>query len=518
MNRYFYICLLGLMLSCVSCFKDDTNTNYRELVKPVLVNDEKLPELFVENHAYSVKYGDELVITPVISYENMNDLEYEWRVDGKTICTTKDFRWTCDISDRSVGTFVIRRKSAGNADVYGFTVALNQPYERGWSVLAKDDNEEVRLHFLQEIVASPEYLYEEWMDAMGRSLSYTNPIRVMEYWSTETSSVKSELLYLDADPTKCMNMDGLSLGETVSLQQEFRNETFPEGLQVKDAMYCGFITYILDKNGKLYQRKAGYGYYTGQYSDRPVEFEGKELSVSALLPCAYPSKMGLMFDSGNGRFLLVETDYSVKAGGATGTKAGRIQKFPDNSGLNTLSGQELAWASFLKPKYSYNPIYSYFCILKGTDNVYRARQFQVEYDGDVLSGVTNDFKEVVFPGFGADSKICVLNDEYMGMIQPCIYFTKEGDPYSLYSCTRSASGLASPTLYKKFDSPIVGLDHSKLSRTASYLGVALKNGDLMIFNLTKDYMKEVDDSLVKTWHGLGQILELNYKYGNVSNV
>ncbi len=517
MNRYFYICLVGLVLSCVSCFKDDTNTSYRQLVKPVLVNDEKLPELFIENHVYSVKYGEDLVITPGISYENMDDLEYEWRVDGKTISTTKDFRWTCDISDRSVGTFLIRRKSAGNADVYGFTIALNQPYERGWAVLTKD-NGELRLHFLQEIIASPEYEYEEWYDALGRSLSYSKPIRVMEFWSTETSSVKGELLYLDEDPAKCVNMNGLSFGETVRLQEEFRNETFPEGLQVKDAMYCGFVSYILDTSGKLYQRKAGYGYYTGQFSERPVQFEGKELKVSALMPCAYPSKMALIYDSGNGRFLLVETDYAVKASESTGKKAGQILEFPDNSGLNTLTGQELAWSSFLKPKYSYEPTYSYFCILKGTDGMYRARQFQVEYDGDVLSGVTNDFKEVVFPGFGADSKICVLNDEYMGMIQPCIYFTKEGDPYSLWSCTRSEKGLSSPTLYKKFDSPIVGLDHSKLSRTASYLGVALKNGDLMIFNLTKDYMKETDDSLVKTWHGLGEIVELNYKYGNVSNV
>lgn len=517
MNKYFYLCLLFFSVLCISCFKDDTNTNYHELIKPILVNEEKLPELFVDNHVYSVKYGEDLVITPEISYFDMNDLEYEWRVNGDVVARTKDLSWTCDLSGRAYGAFVIRRKSAGNADLYTFSIELNQPYERGWSVLSREEDG-LRLHFLQEIVATPVYNFVEWKDAMGRVLSLEKPIRMMEFWSTELSNVKGELVYLDANPTKCVNLNGLSLGETVSLQQEFRNETFPEGLEVKDAMYCGFVSYILDKSGKLYQKKSGYGYYTGRFSDQPVRMDGKELRVEALIPCAYPSKMALLFDKENGRFLLVETDYAIAASGSTGQKAGQILKFDDASGLNSFKGQEVAWCSFIKPVYSYDPIYSFFCVMKGTDNQYKARHFQVKYDGSVLSGVTTVFKDVAFPGFGPSSKICVLNDEYMGMIQPCVYFTKEGDPYSLYCSKRTSSGLSTATLYKKFDHPIVSLEHGKLTRTASFLGVALSNGDLLIFDLVKSYTEEADESLLKVWHDLGDILEINYKYGNVSNV
>lgn len=82
MKNGFYFMLTCVVLLCGSCLKDDTNEDYRQLVKPVLLNEEKLPELFVENHVYSVKYGEELVITPEVSYPDLSDLEYEWRING----------------------------------------------------------------------------------------------------------------------------------------------------------------------------------------------------------------------------------------------------------------------------------------------------------------------------------------------------------------------------------------------------------------------------------------------------
>lgn len=501
---------------CCSCFKDDTNIDYKELKKPVLLINDEDEHAFKENQPYEVVQGQTLRIVPYVEYDNPEDLSYEWFVDGKSVSQKKVLEWECNISKSTAnGTLMIRRNSADNADVYSFFIMLLEPFERAWTVLDREVGK-VRLHVVNEKPASPSYIYTPYMNVMDE-IEAVSPLGVLEYWSTEKTNIVGEVMYLDADPSKCFSMDGKSLAKTVSLNQEWIGDEIPSGIRFKNALYCGFVDYLLADDGRLYMRKNGKGYYTGRFSDLPVKFEGEELIVSSMTLCQHKSKMAMLFDKKNGRFLVVNTDYDWNTQ-YFGDRAGDILSFPAKDGVNDWKGYEIVTSKFIKPFYSWDTDYTYFCIMKNPSGGLEALEFVVEFNGRTSPSATITYENIICPAnMGVDSKFCILNDPYMGMIKSYVLYSAQDEPNSLYYVERKSKGFGEPKLYKAFDYKIMSLDHGKLGRTNSTVGIGLENGSLMLYDLSKSWSVANEKSFVTEISGFGEILEVNFKYGSVAN-
>ena len=511
--------LLGFVLFiglCCSCFKDDTNTDYKDLVKPVLVENSEDENAFKENHPYEVVLGQTLRIVPYVEYRDQEDLSFEWFVDGKSVSQEKELEWVCDLSKATAnGTLMITRNSAGNADVYSFFITMLEPFERGWMILDRE-NGKVRLHMVNEKLASPVYIYTPYMN-VSSEIDATDPGGMVEYWSTEKTSIVGEMMYLDTDPSKCFSMGGKSLAKTVSLDMEWIDDVIPSGIHFKNALYCGFVDFLLADDGRLYMRKNGKGYYTGRFSDLPVKYEGKELNISSMTLCQHKSKMAMLFDQENGRFLLVNTDYDWSAD-YFGDRAGEIFSFPGKDGLNDWKGYEILSSKFIKPFYSFESDYTYCCIMKNPSGGLEALEFVVKFNGRTSPSATIVYKNVACPAnMGADSKFCILNDPYMGMIKSYVLYSAQDESNALYYVERKTKGLSEPKLYKAFDHEIMSLDHGKLGRTNSTIGVGLKNGSLMLYDLSKSWSVANEKSFITEIPGFGEIFEVNFKYGNIAN-
>lgn len=512
MKRNIFM-LFAVILVAGGCIKDNTTKEFATLDLPVIDNPDNLPELFVENYVYSVKGGDVLEIKPAVSYSDMDDLEYQWKINGKVVSTEKDLKWTCDISELSAGAFYMTRKSAGNSVILKFTVDLDQPYERGW-VIVTEKSGKVVYNFLQEKVAA-KYVYTEYPDALATESTSDSWLMCKEFWSNESSSVKGHMLHLDADPEKSFSVNELTMVPTVTLRQEFIAEEFPADTRFTDAVYGGYVAYLLGDNGKVYYRKAQTGYYTGRFSNIPLRFDGKELTVSHLVGTTYHAKFLLMYDSVNKRFLSVNTAF-----GANNSSAGEISVLPASS-LDNLGNVDFLYSMIIRPQMTSLPDYRLFMVLKDTDSQeVTVSEYQLEIsDGNVLA-VEELYSGVKVPGLGENSHIIALDNSTYG--SSFVYFSDSADPSVLHFAKRQASGISEVGKYYDFDSGIVALGQAKMSRTNKSIGVAFDDNSFSVLNVTsnmEEYVPPVGDepnSLAYRWENVGgKILDAEFRFGNI---
>ncbi|MEG1585397.1 MAG: PKD-like domain-containing protein [Bacteroidales bacterium] len=507
-----------------SCSSELEDLNYQKIIKPQLINPEKDPALFLPNHVYKIKRGDTLQLSPIVEYHNMSDLKFTWYINGKEIGNEQELTWVCDISEKIVyGRLDIFRKSAGNGDIYPFVLEHDTPFERGFGVLAKKGGV-LKYHFFQEVVKSPYFQYTFHNNAAARDIVFTNPVKMVEYWSCESPSIIGEMIYVDRNPEKCYSMQGTTLAPVLTLQQKFINEKFPDNLQVKDIMYAGFVSYILAEDGKLYQRKRGRGYYTGRYHDLPVQYKGEELQISKLIPInKYSLEHCLVYDSKYNRFLLINTDYSVVNTSNIGSKAGQIIEFPSSVGMSDITDKELVSCTLIKTT---STPYLFWAVFKGkTDNKYYARQFSYSFNGvnivnfkDTYGGIYEEITDI-----DDKSQFAVVNDNDIMMVTTnFIYYTSKNNPATIYVCQRNASLLGLPRVFKTFDKKVVGLALNKVTRTQGNMCIGLEDGTVILYNLGDSKMNsayEVFDEthILKVESGLGEIIDIKYKSGNLSN-
>lgn len=272
----------------------------------------------------------------------MNDLSYKWIIDGQLYSTTKDLDWLCEIeTSRVSGVYEIHRNSAGNSQIYSFSIELDEPYLAGFSLLVEEQGQ-LRYDFISYTSGQP-YNYTYNKNAAHDLFPFTgNNPRLKEYWSCEASNIIGEEMFLDDDPANCFSFDGHTLAPTLKLSQEFINDELPAGLRVKDFMHGGFVSYLLADDGRVFQRRGTRIYYTGRFMDLPMQYKGKQIKGVKLIGPRYAEQYGLIYDEseGSGRLLLVNFDYST-AEKYTPTRQGIISEFPDNSNLSNITDYEL---------------------------------------------------------------------------------------------------------------------------------------------------------------------------------
>lgn len=510
------VMMLVVAVLSAGCIKDLTNKDYSTLNLPVIENPDRDPDLLYENCQYTLKSGDVLEIHPNIVYSDMDDLDYAWVIDGETVSTEKDLYWECDLTgQRASAAFYMTRRSAGNSVIVRFSVILDQPYAIGWLVAAEKDGKVV-YDFLQRSTNLP-YTYVEYPDALETESTADTWTDCIEFWSNESKSVNGHMLSLDSDPDKTFSVEERTMLPTVTLRQEFIGETFPASVtSFSGALYCGYMAYLSDQDGRVYYRKSQTGYYTGRFSDLPLKYEGEDLYVSAMIGGPYNAGFALLYDRTNDRFLVAENAYNDQSPDAAGT----LSELPSDATVRSFSGEEFVYTRLIKPYMTFmDPTFYLFIVSKDASGQYLASQYGMTYDGYI--SIDENYAGEPIENFGEKSVIAALDDTMYGLY---VYYSDGSDPKKLYSAKRSTSGLASPTLYHTFDSDIVSIDQGTITRTSKSIAVGLADGTVVVLDLTDNmdtYVApdgEETNSLAFEWKdGNRKILKVDFRYGNISS-
>lgn len=516
MKKQIVLFLSILSTTLASCTQDIEIPKYDQLELPYIENPLADPSLFIRNHFYEVVYGDTLKITPAVVHNNMDDLTYEWYINEKLISQNKDLEWICNIENKAHGVFKIHRKSAGNSEILPFNITLDQPFERGWNIVV-NDNGKSAYHFLREKVGNP-YVYQPFEFALRTESPANTWIKPLEYWSNESTTVMGMLLHLNTNPADCFNIDQITMAPSTTLQQEFIGDQFPAEMQIKDAMYCGYVSYLLDNNKNLFYRKSQNGYFTGRYSTLPLYYEDKPLKaghITSKMP--YKCGFGLIFDEEKGRFLMVANYYEQRKA----SLAGKIVEFPESSSLNKMKGREIIYSRvILSPNYMMSD-YSFVVVSKDITGKYRLSEYKVYLSEETLQIYQEVFTDALLEDFGPNSVITIL-DNPLNYGKDYFYYSSASNPNILYSARKSNTGISERNIYKTFSAPIISIDHSKPSRISANIGIATENGEFYLFSLLPNMAEYVEptetakQSLLFHWNNLGEIKGINYRFGKIS--
>lgn len=536
--KKYKILLLAIVAALVTgCYSDDTNLDYKTLDLPVIDNPTNDLALFVPNRAYKIRLSEHLVITPNVVYKDMSDLSYKWVINGKVITTTKDLDWECDMeTERVYCYFEIRRNSIGSSTIFSFSIELEQPYQKGFSVLVETAEGELRYDVISytEPLTNP-YTFVHQKDGAGIRLPFSgsNP-RLKEYWSCEVSNVVGNVMFLDDDPNNCASFNGLSLLKEMTLPQEFKDEELPADFRLKDFMHGGFVSYVLSDDGRIFQRKGSRIYYTGRFLNLPMQYNAKQIKGKKFIGARYSENnggnYGLIYEETDkgGRFLLVNFDYNT-ASDATGKKAGQLTEFPEGSNMEGITDYELIDGWHIKNAKPGGTSSIMMLFRKKSDSKYYTREVSIDFTASTAGIDISEVYEEVYrelPDFGPDSKICVIRvDGYgdaMYAPQGYIYYTSASNPRKVLSRPRVSK--SAPVEFHTFDSDVIAIDHETYTRTSGYMAFALGDGTVMTYATRRSGLDPTtnldtfdEERIVSTFEMDGKIRWMGCKYGIISS-
>ena len=532
MKKYRILFLAAVAALAAGCYGDDTNLDYTTLDVPTIENPDKDPALFVENNKYTIPMSDPLIITPNVVYKDMNDLSYRWIINGKEVATTKDLNWMWDVADANhvIGVYEIHRNSAGNSQIYSFSVDLETPFAIGYSVLVERDGE-LQYDFIEEYrTGQALYKYTYHQNAAGQPLVFSgdNP-RLQEYWSCQGGSIIiGKQMFLDEDPNNCVSLDGSSLLQEMKLSQEFINDELPDDFRVRDFMHGGFVSYLLADDGRIFSRKGLRIFYTGRFSDLPLQYKGKQIKGKKFVTPKYDQDYGLIYEETEegGRFLLVNFDLDTQET-YNPTKAGQILEFEKDANLSGITDYEFVegWFVLLNNPFAYGEPSSIMMLFRGkTDpGKYYIREVQIGFEARTGAITTKEvFSEIYreLPDFGPGSKMAVLQvDGGSYFKSDYIFYTAASDPRKVLS--RERKGIAAPSDFHTFDQEVVALISGVSKRNNCMIFFALADGTIMtytpwnskVLSGKANFATFEQERIVSQFQTGGKVRWVSFKYG-----
>lgn len=143
MNKWLSACALLLGLCCMSCFKDDSSLEIRNL-NPIRIENITL------DGSYAIYQGDTLDIEPLVFCEGVPDadLSFEWQLSGGIIVPTildSTMYMSAAIQAPPAPSpyllkFTVTDNTTGIARIEKFNVNVQSPYEAGLLVADTKDN------------------------------------------------------------------------------------------------------------------------------------------------------------------------------------------------------------------------------------------------------------------------------------------------------------------------------------------------------------------------------------------
>lgn len=530
MKRYIFLILAVAAALMTGCYSDDTNLDYKTLELPVIDNPENDQALFVANGLYTTTVSDPVVITPNVVYRDMNDLSYKWIIDGTVVATTKDLEWLWDSDKPKLsGVFEIHRNSAGNSQIYTFSLELEKPYAIGYCVLV-ERNGELQYDFIGENRTGLQlYEYTYHRNAAGQPLAFSGDSpRLQEYWSCEGgSTVMGKQMFLDENPENCVSLNGSSLLQEMKLSQEFINDELPADLRVRDFMHGGFVSYLLADDGRIFPRKGLRIFYTGRFMDLPLQYKGKQVRGKRFITPKYDQGYGLIYEETDegGRFLVVNFDYSSSATYEP-NKAGQLVEFEADAGLSKITDYELIDGRFVLANdvFNYGAPSSVMMLFRSkSDQKYYTREVKIAFDTRTAALEAEDAYSEIYrelPDFGPDSKLGVFQIDGGAYYKSgYMFYTSASDPRKVLS--RERTGAAAPSEFHTFDQEVVAIVTGAAKRNNCMVFFALADGTVMtytpwngkVLSGKANFATFEEERVVNRFQTEGKVRWAGFKYG-----
>lgn len=325
--------LLFLTSLMTACLEDKTNYDYKEIILPGEVMVKNLTgnrtDVYTSTSSiiYNMNSGKDLKLeVDSVVYSGDDELEYEWRLEGKVIGKGKQLIHTCLTG--GVGYLYVFRKNAGNATAYQFRLVVRDLFSSGILVMAKN-NGRVQLDWIEKMEAEEDVMlaeqtytgfkhiyYNEHPDLYGlynenEPLNMTTPLKIEGGESIDQKFSSYQLVAKDWENS--VGINARTMKKIVTLKDEFVE--IPPNLKLKDYVNIGKISMLLDESGKVYLRP-NYDQgipHTGRFSSMPlaVNVDGESQLVVADAISARPYRSAaLIYEKAKKRFLAM----SVPAG------------------------------------------------------------------------------------------------------------------------------------------------------------------------------------------------------------
>lgn len=494
--NYILGCLVAV-ITLNACIDDEGNYDYSELKTVTISN--------VYSN-WAVPLGEEYVIIPEIDYGDADPSEfaYTWVSEiqekwSDTISREKELHYTFKEIARYMTTFVVEHVPTGSLTTRYIDLNTASRYSTGWTILSEENNKSIlsyiRLEQSGENGVTYNLFKNIYTQLRGEDLG-TGPLRLGRHFS----GASDEILVIQESGT--VEVSGQDFSKVITTREEFVGGVYPAGFVPKQAEYGGRLEAILGTDGNVYTRVNPNGsFQICQYNTIPAFNNARitDMYYCALLGYIY------MFDELNHRMIALCDEPQAYTGMVV-----YPMMHPDSTHAENFTpvdnmgeGTRLVFVD------SYNVEGAtgrdFIQLIKKGANYY----FQT-YKAYMRSGALYlyvfDEKEELFVGndyVNDDSKYCIDGSSYF-------FFTADNVLYCWNRINRMEP------LYT-FRSKIVDIERYAYGDREE-IAVGLENGEFYILDASYEAVSGQKENVVLyQTSGLGRIVDVQYKYGNISN-
>lgn len=498
------IILSMLLVSLVSCLKDEGVYHYEREIEPTLANGETSLSVYC--------YGGDTVRT-VVEFETLGrdsleeDWTYEWKLWDSVICTEKDLNMLSDSIFEKInitsfpedgqsvpGIFSMRNVHSG--DVYQFSVDfyMRPKYWKGSWLILSENGADSKLTYLQakmdNLSGEVEYDWEDdiYQEINGGTLP-GKPVRLLTH---EAPNISTSV--------------GATFVVTEGTMVELNNETFmpaagiedlfaegvPAGFQARDLVCVGYYNYMTDQEGRVYKRTFTTNYLGGKYISEPYQIDDKDLRIAywGEAPDYMMAEYVPAWDEANRRVVVLSNSRTRNLYAVRDEAGGKISiaNMPEGTKVLFMLFDEAIWndETWMYDGYGYHMIYN------DAEGKTWLAHFVLGKDIDEKP-VCTSVEVNPFPGGDMDEHTLFIGTSDTWAANARIFYTKGNE---IRFADRKA---LSDRSYMSFDHEITSMiyagcaDYENGLSPFQQIAVGFDNGDFVLVDVTEpDRPKEIE--------------------------
>lgn len=482
------------------CFKDKGNYDYVNINR-ITIGDLKSASLL------TINYGEELVITPELTFENGIDddsnLKFQWDLEGKVRpgWDKRVFSWVADTITQ--GNLTLRITDLKNDMVYlksiGITVAAEFNSDGIYVLSEKDGNSslsfiklKLKIDFnIKRTTVSEAKIYANIYEERSKSVLGQGPLLIHEHFRRKDNlaqaSSTTQLLVLQK--SGMVDVATTSMTKDIDMTKTFLDGTYPPSVnQFNEASFMKYTDVLTDQEGRLYSRIRSVVdlFHSSYFFPEPLKFDDEVLKNCKLIPAIFSSsKFMLFYDGGNNRFLTILDSAPSSWDGPVNESSGKIVSISKSSSLpeNFVPLDDFGDNEYIGGNYyegSYSAKICYFMIFKNAAGEYIGQSFDLEKTSNSSTIELSNAKATKINLPGRPTIV------YPTPHQSDNLFIAIGNKLYLYDRLNNAKD---PKVYLTFDSDIVSINaETFLSRWGM---VSTSNGKVYVLDC--EDAKNLDD-------------------------
>lgn len=307
-----YIGLLIGIFFLASCAEDKGNYDYKQLndieiggFKPTTDN----------NGVYTLLIGQHLKINPTIecTLEENKELAYLWTIDQDTIGKTKDVDWTVpeDITfGEKAGRLIVTDLKTGINYYHNFTVVITNPFNQGYYIYARDNDDNAIISFLSSKTENPEFVTT---DNIGGIKLGKHPVFATCEFGYDNNSNTTWHMYYAAQQGEynLIQTNTLTFAPVTTLTSDSYIGGNPNNYTFAPTYFYTGASKFFVSNGQLIGFNEGLLY-------RPAHLEGHTLAPWLNAPASLANAVLVAFDQTTHRFLYLQSQEDDPLNGIVG--------------------------------------------------------------------------------------------------------------------------------------------------------------------------------------------------------